>query len=108
MKPVSGVYTNEPLAFTDNVRAALALVERGEAPLGVVYASDAEMTSRVRIVAEFPAASHDRIRYPVATVKDQSSAPVREFMSYLIQREVRALWRQYGFRPPATEASDAR
>lgn len=63
------------LAQTDNVRAALALVTAGEAPLGVVYASDARAESGVKIVATFPANSHPDIRYPAAlTVDAQAGA----------------------------------
>lgn len=57
------------LVRADNVRVALAYVARGEAPLGIVYASDAQAESRVRVVAVFPADSHPVIRYPVAAVR---------------------------------------
>ena len=54
------------LARADNVRAALLLVERGEAPLGIVYATDAAASRGVRVVGTFPAESHPPITYPFA------------------------------------------
>src|SRR3546814_19725623 len=54
------------LAPAENVRAAMALVERGAAPLGIVYATDARASRRVRVVGVFPPPSHPPIRYPVA------------------------------------------
>jgi molybdate transport system substrate-binding protein len=57
------------LARAENVRAALALVARGEAPLGIVYATDARAERRVRVVGEFPATSHPPIRYPLAITR---------------------------------------
>src|ERR1700733_11673957 len=61
-----GVWSDvqDKIAAADNVRAALALVSRGEAPLGIVYRTDALVEKKVRIVAEFPASSHDPIIYP--------------------------------------------
>ncbi|MFO1425457.1 MAG: molybdate ABC transporter substrate-binding protein [Steroidobacteraceae bacterium] len=57
------------LARSDNVRTALTFVARGEAPLGIVYATDARAEARVRIVGEFPAGSYPPIRYPVAALR---------------------------------------
>ncbi|MET0372019.1 MAG: molybdate ABC transporter substrate-binding protein, partial [Sphingobium sp.] len=54
------------IARTENVRAALALVERGASPLGIVYATDARVSKGARIVGVFPATSHPPIRYPLA------------------------------------------
>jgi molybdate transport system substrate-binding protein len=56
----------DKVAAADNVRAALSLVARGEAPLGIVYRTDALVEKKVRIVADFPASSHDPIVYPAA------------------------------------------
>src|SRR5262249_21176092 len=53
-------------AMTENVRAALTLVARGEAPLGIVYETDAKVEPNVKIVGAFPADSHPLIVYPVA------------------------------------------
>ena len=69
------------VAQTDNVRAALALVALGEAPLGVVYATDAQAEPRVCVVASFDPASHPPIRYPVAALTDR---PVTQaFLTHL-------------------------
>ncbi len=57
------------LARADNVRAALALVETGEAPLGVVYATDAAASRKIKVVAAFPAGSHKPVTYPFAIVQ---------------------------------------
>jgi molybdate transport system substrate-binding protein len=61
------------LAPAENVRAALALVALGEAPLGIVYRSDAWAEPRVRIVSTFPAASHPPIVYPAAVLASASN-----------------------------------
>ncbi len=63
----------------DNVRAALALVALGEAPLGIVYATDAMAEPGVRVVAEFPAESHPPITYPAAALTE-AGAPLMEFL----------------------------
>jgi molybdate transport system substrate-binding protein len=62
------------LAPADNVRAALQFVARGEAPLGVVYDTDAKVEPKVRIVGLFPASSHPQILYPAALVGNAPSA----------------------------------
>lgn len=73
----------EQLAEVDNVRAALALVARGQAPLGIVYASDARVSDAVRIVARFPQTSHPPIRY-IGAVTPQSDAAARAFLATVI------------------------
>ncbi|MEN3976487.1 molybdate ABC transporter substrate-binding protein [Emcibacter sp. SYSU 3D8] len=80
----------------DNVRTALALVARGEAPLGIVYFSDAGVEGRVRIVDVFPGSSHMPIVYPAALVKGHNPA-AEAFYSYLGTPEARALFEKYGF-----------
>jgi molybdate transport system substrate-binding protein len=65
------------LAPTDNVRAALALVERGETPLGITYATDALISHKVKIVGVFAADSHDPISYPFALVKPPEGQAVK-------------------------------
>ncbi len=64
------------LAQADNVRATLAYVARGETPLGIVYATDARIEPKVKIVGMFPADSHPPITYPVAAMKDAESKAV--------------------------------
>ncbi|MCH7629801.1 MAG: molybdate ABC transporter substrate-binding protein [Proteobacteria bacterium] len=85
------------LARAENVRAALALVARGEAPLGVVYATDARAEPRVRVVGVFPPASHAPIVYPIARLKQASSADAEPFRRFLLSGEGKALFRRFGF-----------
>jgi molybdate transport system substrate-binding protein len=84
----------------ENVRAALAFVERGAAPLGIVYATDARASRRVRVVAVFPAASHPPIRYPLALLRSARSADTAGFRRFLLSREGRAIFARFGFTPP--------
>jgi molybdate transport system substrate-binding protein len=71
------------LARADSVRSALALVSRAEAPLGIVYATDAAADTGVRIAAEFPASSYPAIIYPVALIKASSNPGAKPFLDYL-------------------------
>jgi len=83
------------LAETDNVRAALALVAQGAAPLGVVYASDAVAEPRVAILYAVPEAAHSPIRYPAAAVTDAG----RGFVEYLATPAAAAIFAEHGFAP---------
>lgn len=84
------------LAQAENVRVALAYVARGEAPLGIVYSTDALTEKNVRIVAIFPENSHPPITYPAALTKE--AKPVaKEFLDHLGTLEARAIFRKYGF-----------
>jgi molybdate transport system substrate-binding protein len=86
------------LAETDNVRAALALVSRGEAPLGVVYATDAAAEAGVRVLYEVPEDMHDPIIYPAASLTEDGAA----FMEFLQSAGARAIFAAHGFAmPPA-------
>lgn len=85
------------LAPSENVRAALALVERGEAPLGIVYATDARASRRVRVVDIFPASSHPRITYPLAILRQSSHRDAEPFRRFLLSREGKAIFARYGF-----------
>jgi len=88
----------DKIAPADNVRAALALVARGEAPMGIVYRTDALVEKKVRIVADFPASSHDPIVYPVATTaKAQEGAA--DFVKFLRSPAAQAVFAKYGFDP---------
>jgi molybdate transport system substrate-binding protein len=87
------------VAGAENVRAALALVERGEAPYGIVYATDALASRQVRIVGTFPAASHAPITYPVATLATARSPDAEPFRRFLISPAGKAIFRRYGFQP---------
>ncbi|MEN3746282.1 molybdate ABC transporter substrate-binding protein [Sphingomonas sp. HF-S3] len=81
----------------ENVRAALALVERGAARYGVVYATDARASRRVRVAGVFPANSHPPIRYPIARLKRSTNAGAEGFRRFLISREGRAIFARHGF-----------
>ncbi|ANG62382.1 molybdate ABC transporter substrate-binding protein [Marinobacterium aestuarii] len=84
------------LARANNVRGALALVERGEAPLGIVYGSDAA-SARVRVLAEFPARSHSPIDYPIAIVRSADRPAARELLAFLSTPQATDIFRRYGF-----------
>jgi molybdate transport system substrate-binding protein len=88
------------LAQTDSVRGALAFVARGEAPLGIVYATDARVEPRVVVVARFPKGSHAPVRYPVARVSAAAARRSQGFLYYLRGDEVRAALQERGFDPP--------
>lgn len=85
------------LARTDDVRAALALVERGEAPLGIVYATDAAIAKHVKVLARFPADSHPPITYPVAIIADRGTPAVRRFFAYMTGQAGLKVFEGYGF-----------
>jgi len=87
------------VAQAENVRAALALVERGVAPFGVVYATDALASRKVRIAGVFPDASHPPIRYPIALLTGSTSADAAGFERFLRSAQGKAIFRRYGFRP---------
>ncbi len=87
------------LAEVDNVRAALALVARGQAPLGIVYASDVRVTDAVRQVAVFPAESHPIIRYQAALTPD-ADPMARAFVAALTVAAGQAHLADAGFLPP--------
>lgn len=88
------------VARAENVRAALALVERGEASFGIVYATDAKASAKVRVVGVFPEASHPPIRYPAALVKTSANPEAAAFLGFLASREARAIFARYGFSAP--------
>jgi molybdate transport system substrate-binding protein len=88
------------VASAENVRAALALVESGEAPLGVVYATDAKASARVRVVATFPETSHEPITYPVAVIAGAPSADAAGFRAFLASDQAQAIFARYGFTKP--------
>jgi len=80
----------------ENVRVALAYVARGEAPLGIVYETDAKADSNVKIVGVFPESSHQPILYPAALVKD-AKPEARTFLAYLASPAARAVFEKDGF-----------
>lgn len=86
------------LARADNVRVALAYVAHGDAPLGIVYETDALAEPGVRIVGLFPEASHPPIVYPLALLRG-ARPEARGFYDYLRGPRARAIFRRFGFRP---------
>ena len=85
------------VAAADNVRAALTLVARGEAPLGVVYRTDAIAEKGVRIVDAFPPDTHPAILYPMVRLMRESAAADR-FAAWLRGAQARATFERFGFR----------
>lgn len=85
------------VAQSDNVRAALAFVARNEAPLGIVYATDAAVEDNVSIIGTFPANSHAPITYPAAITAQSESASATELLDYLTSDSARAIWTEFGF-----------
>ena len=86
------------LVRAENVRAALAFVARSEAPLGIVYRTDALQERRVRIVDEFPADSHPPIEYPIALTRHAGPAAAR-FEDFVRGKAAHSIFRRYGFEP---------
>ena len=80
-----------------DVRAALLLVERGEAPAGIVYGTDAAASGGVAVAGVFPADSHDPVTYPFAVVKDGDTPEARELLTFLSGPDAGPVWRRRGF-----------
>lgn len=85
------------VAGADSVRSAMALVARGEAPLGIVYATDARADKRVRVVGIFPANSHKPIVYPLARLAVSTNPDAEGFRRFLASPQGKAIFRAYGF-----------
>lgn len=96
------------IAPAKDVRAGLRMVEEGECPLGIVYASDVAITGKVRILGTFPTDSHPNVDYPVAIIKarvsktDAEAAPkraeaARAFVAFMQGPKAKAVWAKYGF-----------
>lgn len=85
------------LARMNDVRAALALVERDETPLGIVYSTDAAASSGVKVIGTFPADSHDAVSYPVALVAGNETDAARALLAYLVTPEAKAVFVRHGF-----------
>lgn len=80
----------------DNVRTALVYVDRGEAPLGIVYATDAAIDRKVRVVDTFPADSHAPITYPIAATRTAKPGAIA-FVDYMRSSAAGAIFEKYGF-----------
>jgi molybdate transport system substrate-binding protein len=88
------------IARAENVRSALLFVSRGEAPLGIVYRTDAVADKRVRIAGAFPANSHPPIVYPAAILAGgRNNAAAGQYFSFLKSSEALATFRKHGFVP---------
>lgn len=95
-----GVWTalQPRVAEAESVRAALMLVARGEAPLGVVYGSDAKAEPKVRVVATFPADSHPPVIYPVARIASSRHPQATAFTRWLDTPAAAEIFRRHGFK----------
>lgn len=86
------------LARTDDVRAGLLLVERGEAPAGIVYGTDAAVSKAVMVAGVFPASSHDAITYPFAVVKSGDTPEAHALLTFLAGPQARDVFVKRGFK----------
>lgn len=87
----------DKVAQAENVRAALLLVSRKEAPLGIVYATDASSDPEVKVVDTFPEDSHEPIVYPVATLKESKNADAAAFIEFLSTPKATEIFQAAGF-----------
>ena len=92
-----GVWQSVYVAQAENVRAALALVATGEAPLGIVYETDAIAEKKVKVVGVVPENSHPPIIYPAAVTVDANSADAAAFLAYLTTAQAKTLFEAQGF-----------
>ena len=88
---------SDRIAAAENVRAALAMVERRQAPFGIVYETDARATKAVRIAGVFPAASHPPITYPLALLTRSTHSEAAGFRHFLLSPRGKAIFQRYGF-----------
>jgi molybdate transport system substrate-binding protein len=84
------------LVRADNVRSAMLFVARGEVPLGIVYATDAAVDSKVRVIDMFPTNTHAPITYPAAALNG-AKPEAATFIAYLAGEQARVAWRKFGF-----------
>jgi molybdate transport system substrate-binding protein len=88
------------IAAAENVRAALALVERGAVPLGIVFATDARAAPDVRLIGLLPAAAHPPITYPVARLASATHPQGEAFRRFLVSKAGKAVFARFGFAVP--------
>ena len=93
------------VAQAENVRAALALVATGEAPLGIVYQTDAAAEPAVKIIGTFPQNSHEPIIYPAALTAEAKAADAAAFLAYLKGAKAKELFERQGFTVLAAPAN---
>jgi molybdate transport system substrate-binding protein len=87
----------DKLAQAENVRAALQLVARGEAPLGIVYQTDVASDPKVKVLATFPKDSHPPIIYPIAILKSSSNPAARSFFEFMRSGDAKGAFDKQGF-----------
>ncbi len=85
------------LTRSENVRASLILVARGEAPFGIVYATDAKAEPRTRVIDSFAANLHPPVVYPAAIIAGKHNPATQSLLDYLAGPEARTVWTRYGF-----------
>jgi molybdate transport system substrate-binding protein len=85
------------IAQAENVRAALLLVSRGEAPVGIVYQTDAAADPNVAIIGTFPADTHPPIIYPIALTADATHRDASAFLEYVRSAKAKPLFEAQGF-----------
>ena len=83
--------------MAENVRAALAFVARGEAPVGIVYETDAKVEPAVKIIGVFPESSHPPITYPLAATAATAHPAVSRYLNFLRTPVAKAIFERYGF-----------
>jgi molybdate transport system substrate-binding protein len=88
------------LAPAESVRDALRLVQLGDAPMGIVYASDVRQIPTMAIAGTFPAASHDPIVYPAAVTTNATGPDAAAFVTFLTSSAARDVFAHYGFSTP--------
>ena len=85
------------LAQADSVRSALMLVSRGEAPLGIVYATDAASDKNVKVVGVFPDNSYEPVIYPAAIMANSTNKNAEKFLNYLKKSSTKKIFEKHGF-----------
>jgi molybdate transport system substrate-binding protein len=96
-----GIYdvAKSKMTLATDVRQVLADVETGSAEAGLVYATDATISSKVRVVADAPAGTHQPIVYPAAVLRDSMHVEAaRAYVMYLASPQARDVFAKYGFR----------
>jgi molybdate transport system substrate-binding protein len=88
----------DKIAQAENVRAALALVSRGEAPLGIVYATDAKSDPKVKVLDVFPESTHAPILYPIAITASSTSKEAPSLLTYLKTASAQGVFEAQGFK----------